>query len=98
MRSGRVNPAESEGPRPVLCPILQTYSTLLSQRVCPAGAGPQKPRKTRHYIGLPGGGGPPGLRGDCFVYDGGADEVAPFGPGALVIADRVEAEQIFQNK
>src|SRR5882762_1391395 len=36
------------------------------------------------------------MRGTGFVDDGGADEVAPFGPGAVVVADLVEAQQILE--
>src|SRR6202521_5286 len=39
-----------------------------------------------------------GLARASFVDDGSADEVAPFGPGAVVVADLVEAEQILQNE
>ena len=33
-----------------------------------------------------------------FVDDGGADQVAPLGPGAVVVADLVEVEQILQHE
>src|SRR5271169_7246579 len=50
------------------------------------------------YNGLTGCGCQLGSGGAGFVDDGGADEVAPFGPGAVVVANLVDAEQIFQNK
>jgi len=38
------------------------------------------------------------LGGAGFVDDGGADQVAPFGPRAVVIADLVEAQQILEDE
>src|SRR5882762_4079678 len=55
-------------------------------------------RKPRHYKGLAGGGSRFGLGGACFVDDGGADEVAPLGPGAVVVANLVEAQQILEDE
>src|SRR5207249_8732087 len=45
-----------------------------------------------------GGGGRFGLRGAGFVHNGGADEVAPFGPRAVVVANLVQAQQIFEDE
>src|ERR1700687_346456 len=33
-----------------------------------------------------------------FVDDGGADEVAPLGPGAIVVAHLVEAQEILEDE
>ena len=38
------------------------------------------------------------MGGTGFVDDGGADEVAPLGPGAVVVADLVEAQQILEDE
>ena len=54
--------------------------------------------KTRQYNKLAGGGRQPWLGGAGIVDDGGADEIAPFGPGTVVVADLVEAEEILQNE
>src|SRR6266852_5138926 len=47
---------------------------------------------------LAGGGCKLRAGGAGFVDDGGADEVAPFGPGAVVIADLAEAQQILEDE
>src|SRR5260370_42638918 len=47
---------------------------------------------------LAGGGSCLGLRRAGFVDDGGADEVAPLGPRAVVVADIAETQQIFQHE
>src|SRR5712664_1557335 len=47
---------------------------------------------------LAGGGSLLLLARTSFVDDGGADEVAPFGPRAVVVAHVVVAEQILQNE
>src|SRR6266851_4124948 len=39
-----------------------------------------------------------GLSSTGFVDDGRADKVAPFGPGAVVVADLADAEQVLQNE
>jgi len=44
--------------------------------------------------GLTSSGGQRGLGGAGFVDDGGADEVAPLGPGTVIVADLVEAQQV----
>src|SRR5229473_4232883 len=55
--------------------------------------------KPRHYkTHSASGGGQLGLAGECFVDDGGADEVAPFGPRAVVVADPAEAQQILEDE
>src|SRR5215467_7626998 len=46
----------------------------------------------------PSSGGNAGLRGARFIHDGSADEVAPLGPGAVIVANLVEAEQILERE
>src|SRR2546425_10159006 len=47
---------------------------------------------------LASGGGQRGLGGACFVDDGGANEVAPFGPGAVIVANLAEGPQILEDE
>src|SRR5207237_7418006 len=54
--------------------------------------------KTKRPPPLTRGGGNTGLRGARFVYDGRANEIAPFRPGAVVVAHLVEAQQILEHE
>src|SRR6202158_4692809 len=47
---------------------------------------------------LAGCGGLLSVAGTGLVDDGGADEVAPFGPGTVVVAHLVEAQQILEDE
>jgi hypothetical protein len=97
LRSGRVKPGESEAP-PVQFSALHCKFGI--QTACPQSASLKiTGLKTRHYNAyLAGGGSGSGLGGAGFVDDGSADEVPPFGPRAVVVADLVEAEQILEYK
>src|SRR6266568_91219 len=90
MRSGRVKPGESEGSNPsryLLCTTnlcrLPQFTSLKTRTIRADSAG---------------GGGQLGLGSARFVDDGSADEVAPFGPRAVVIANLAEAQQILEDK
>src|SRR6266446_814428 len=47
---------------------------------------------------LTSSGGQRWLRGAGFIDDRRADQVAPLGPGAVIVADLVEAEEVLENE
>jgi hypothetical protein len=83
MRTGRVKPGESEAP--------PSSSLLCTTRSCGPSQfdGSKDPPPTTNRS--PRGGRQLGLGGAGFIDDGRTDEVAPLGPGAVIVADLVEA-------
>src|SRR6266700_1072214 len=94
MRSGRGRLGESEAFPVQFC--AQHFSCKLFCLAGTSSLGAASCATTT--TGLAGGGGQPGLGGECFVDDGRADEVAPFGPRTVIVTDIAVAEEILQDE